>query len=82
MEKKPRDIIILHMCTINESYHVWFLRYGVPTDKIFCHFGQFIVFLPSKNLKNQNFEKMEKLPGDIIILHRYNINDNHMMYGS
>ena len=52
------------------------------TDKIFCHFGQFIVFLPSKNLKNQNFEKMEKLPGDIIIIHRCNINDNHMMHGS
>ena len=32
-EKKIGDIIILHMCTINDnkwqSYEVWFLRYGV-----------------------------------------------------
>ena len=32
--------------------------------------------------KNQNFEKMKKLPGDIINLHRCNINDNSMKYGS
>ena len=25
---------------------------------------------------------MKKMPGDIIILHMYTINDNHMMYGS
>ena len=38
------------------------------TDRIFCHFGQFFVHLPPKFLKNQNFEKMKKMPGDIIIL--------------
>ena len=38
--------------------------------------------LPPKNPKYQNFEKLKKLPGDIIILHWCNINDNHMMYGS
>ena len=27
------------------------------TDRIFCHFGQFFLHLPPKNLKNQNFEK-------------------------
>ena len=32
--------------------------------------------------ENQNFEKMKKAPGDIIILHKSTINDNHMMYGS
>ena len=31
-------------------------------------------FYPPNNLKNQNFEEMKKLPGDIIILHRCNIN--------
>ena len=42
-------------------------------------------FLPlyyTDNLKNQNFEKMKKTPWDIIILHMYTINENHMMYGS
>ena len=42
------------------------------TDRIFSHFGPFFAFLlPSpypKNSENQNFEKMEKTPGDIIIL--------------
>ena len=32
--------------------------------------------------KNENLEKMKKLPGDIINLHRCNINDNSMKYGS
>ena len=36
------------------------------TNKIFCHFGQFLLFYPPNNPKNQNFDKMKKLPGDII----------------
>ena len=64
------------------------------TDRIFCHLGPFFALLPPNNPKIQNFEKMEKLPGDTIILHRHNTNnnhtilqmctisDNHMMYGS
>ena len=42
----------------------------------------FLPFYPPKKTKNQNFEKMKQPPGDIIILHMCNINDNHMMYGS
>ena len=38
--------------------------------QIFCHFGPFFALLPPNNPKNQNFEKMKKLPQDIIILHR------------
>ena len=52
------------------------------TGKKFFHFGQFLPFYPPNNPKNQNFEKMKKIPGDIIILHMCTINDNHMMYGS
>ena len=52
------------------------------TDRIFCHFGPFPALLPPSNPKNQNFERMQKLPGDIIILHRCNINENHMTHGS
>ena len=43
---------------------------------VFCP----LISLTTKKLKI--FRKMEKLPGDIIILHRCNINENHMMYGS
>ena len=57
------------------------------TDRIFCHLEHFLPFAPlppspPNNPKNQNFEKMKKTPGDIIILHMRTINDNHMMYGS
>ena len=59
-----------------------------PTDRIFRHLGPFFLPFyappppPRNNPKNQNFEKMKKLPGDIIILHRHTINDNHIMYDS
>ena len=52
------------------------------SNRIFCHFGQFFALLPPNNPKNQNFEKMKKIPRDIIILHMCTINDNHMMHGS
>ena len=51
-------------------------------DRIFCHFGPFFALLPPNNLKNQNSKKMEKISGDIIILHMCFRNDNYMMCGS
>ena len=42
----------------------------------------FLPLYPHNNLKNQNFEKMKNMPADIIILHLYDTNDNHMIYGS
>ena len=51
-------------------------------DRIFVILDHFLPFHLPNNPKNQNFEKMKKLPGDIINLHKCNINDNHMMYGS
>ena len=39
-------------------------------------------FLSFYNPKNQNFEKLKKKSGDIIILHMRTINDNQTMYGS
>ena len=49
---------------------------------MFCHFGSFFALLIPNDQEKQNFEKMKKVPGDIIILHMSTINDNHMMYGS
>ena len=65
-----------------QSYDAWFLRHGVQQTNFFCHFGPFFALLLPNNLKNQNFEKMKKTPGDIIILHMCTINDNHIMYDS
>ena len=65
-----------------QSYDVWFLRYGVQQTEFFVILDHFLPFYPPNNPKNQNFEKLKKTPGDIIILHMCTINDNHMMYGS
>ena len=48
-------------------------------ERIFCHFGQFFAHLPPKNQKKQNFEKMNKRPGDIIILHKCTKNHDHVL---
>ena len=50
---------------------------------VISHFGLLFPLLYSpKSPKNQNFEKMKKNPGNIIILHKCTINENHMMYVS
>ena len=60
-----------------QSYDAWFLRYGVQRTKCFVILD---CLLPTNNPKNQNFENNLKMPRDIIILHMFTINDNHMMY--
>ena len=44
-------------------------------DRIFSCFGP-------NSPENQNCEKLKKTPGDIIILHKCAIKDNHMIYAS
>ena len=64
-----------------QSYDVVFQRWSA-TDRIFCHFGPFLPFRPHpNNPKNQNFEKLKKTPGDII-LHKCNKNHDHVLYCS
>ena len=50
--------------------------------EFFVILDHFLPSYPTNNSENQDFEKMKKKPGDIIILHKCNTNDNHMMYGS
>ena len=80
--KKPEDIILLQMCTINNSH----MMYGsgdmecnrqnlLSFRTIFCPFNPITT-------RKLNFWKNEKKVGDIVILHMCNLNDNHMMYGS
>ena len=47
------------------------------TDLTLVHF---LYFYPINNLKNQNFEKMKKTSGDIIVLHKCTKNYDHMLY--
>ena len=51
------------------------------TEKFFVILGHFLHFHPLNNRENQEFEKNNKASGDIIILHMYIMNQNHMMYG-
>ena len=44
--------------------------------------GHFLPFYPPNSPKNQNFEKMKKMPGDIIILHMCTKNYDQMINGS
>ena len=66
------------MCTINEGP----MMYGVQRTEFFAISGHFFPFYLPNDPQNQNFEKMRKNPGDIIILHMCTINYDHMMYGS
>ena len=52
------------------------------TDRSFCHLGPFLPFYPPNNPEKQNFEKMKKPSGDVIILHMCTTNHDHMMYAS
>ena len=82
MKKAPGDII-LYMCTINDNhiYDVCFLRHGVRRTEFFIILDDFLPFCPPNNPKNQNFEKMEKTPGDII-LHKCTKKHDHMLHCS
>ena len=82
MKQITRDIIILHACTKKLNH----MRYGskdTEWNRFFLSFWHiFLLFYLPNNLENQNFEKMKKLYGDVIILHLSNKNHYHIMYAS
>ena len=73
-KKTPGDIIILHLCTTNNNcmmYCSWDIK---RNRQNFVILGYFLSFYPHNNPKNQNFEKMKKTPG-YVILHMSTINE-------
>ena len=82
MKKPPRDIITLHMCTINENHMMYGSWDMELVTEFFVILDHFLHFYPPNNPKNKNFQKIKQPSGDIIILHKCTINDNHMTYGS
>ena len=80
MSKKLGDIILLQICSISEDHMMYFSWDTKHDRQFFVILGHFLHFDPPNNPKNQNFEKMKKTPGDIIILHLFTTNSNHMMY--
>ena len=82
IKKTPEDIIILNKCTINDN-HMMYGSWDIKRDtEFFVILDHFLHFYPHDNPNNQYFEKINKTPGDIIILHKCTLNENHMMYGS
>ena len=81
-KKTPGDIILLHMCTINQD-HMMYGSYDMKFNRqnFFCLLGQFFVLLLPNTLKNENTKK-EKNPGNIIILHKCTKNHDHPLYCS
>ena len=50
-----------------QSYDVWFLKTRVQRTEFFIILDHFLPFYPPNNPKNQNFQKIKKNPGDIIL---------------
>ena len=81
--KKCLEILSLYTC-LSKMKIIWYMIPEILSmpDRIFCHFEPFLLFYPTNNPKNQNFEKLKKMPWDIITLHKCAKNHNHMLYCS
>ena len=82
MNNTPEDIIILQMCTINDSH----MMYGSLDMKCnwqnsLSFWTSFCSFTPLTTQKIKILKNWE-IPGDIIIWHTCIIKDNHIMYSS
>ena len=65
MKKASRDAINLHM-PIHAIYTIlMLLEIWSATEINFFILGYLLPFYPTNSLKNQNFEKVKKTPGDI-----------------
>ena len=93
MKKIAGDIVILLMCTKNsksydnKNFFVSLRISGTSWDtewdtKPFVILGHFLPFYLANDPEKQKFEKMKKIPGDIIILHMCTKDYNHMVYSS
>ena len=81
MKKTIRDIIILHMCIKNYD-QMMYSSWDMAHDRCNCYFSFWAIFCLLTPPKNQNFGKMKRIPGDIIILHKCTRNYDQIMYGS
>ena len=82
LKKTPGDIIILHICTTNDN-HMMYGSWDMEGNRqFFVTLDHFLLFYPSMDQENLNFENMKKTPEDIIILQMGTIDDSHLIYGS
>ena len=78
MKKIPGDIAKNHDNMLHYSWDTMHDR----CNSYFLFWAIFCPFSPLTTQKNDNFKKIKSTPGDIIISHMYNKNNDHMMYGS
>ena len=81
-KKRPRAIIMLHLCIINDN-HIMYGSWDKKCNRqFFFHFGLLFTFyfLLFYSPKNENIKKMKKK--DIIILHKCIKNHDHMLHCS
>ena len=83
--KTLRDIIFLHMSTMNQN-HMMYDSWDMERNRQ-NFFSFWTIFCPSippplTTKRTKILKKWKKYPRDIIILHKCTINDNHMICGS
>ena len=81
-EKKTKTYHFTHVHHKWQSNNVWFLRHCAWQTNLFVILDYFLPFYPPNSSKNENFKKMKKTPGDVIILHMSTKNHDHMLYCS
>ena len=80
-KKNPGDIIILHKCTKNHG-HVLYCSLDMIHNGFTYYFsflGYSSPFYLPNSPKNENLEKVKKIPGDIIILQYFTKNHDHKL---
>ena len=83
-EKKPwRHYHFTNVYHKWQLYVLWcmFPEIWVATYIFWSFWAIFCPFIPITTWNIKILKKMKKPPGDIILLHRCNINDNHIRYG-
>ena len=79
-EQRIAGDIILQMCTKKHN-HMRYSSWDTEWDNLFLSFWAIFYPPPFPNIpENQNFQKMKKASGDIIILNLCNKKQNQMMY--
>ena len=85
MEKVHGDIIILHMCTIDDNHMKhgsWDIEHDGQNFLSFWNTVCPFTSITTQKIKILKKWRKKKTPRDIITLHKCVINDNNMMYGS
>ena len=82
-KKLSGNIIILHMCTINDN-HMIYGSWDMERHRqnLLSFWTVFCPFTPLTTRRIKILKKMRKTPGDIIILHKWNKNYDHILHCS